>query len=1399
MTEASVTSDPYQDPISATPLDEVSLQEAAQMGYMRAKHEISQASNRAQMGTLLGVSRFVQDVQRIDPSVINTPPASPEYHGQQLSFGQSLSGAFARGISPRNMKASDYEAIARRDLSERMAQTTLAIGTEVAAPSMIGAGVTKLATRLIGASGPVGIGLGIAAGFGVDALLNNDIVRHHLQRGSFLEQASGRFIRPGVSNSKMGRGFDRSEIGDISRHISGLSAEDPTFSKDEYDDLLKDFTFAGNFNGVRDVEEFKRKFTESKDNLKAIMETFHTSIKEGVKVMEQMNALGVDQSNVKGHVERMSHVAQMSGLSPSSAMQASIQMSSNVFGGTGIDLSYGQSMASNSLETVGRMQTFNQVDPETIRQLGGTVGAANAMTQMQGRLLGSAPVRRVMQAAFNGTDQLDMGVIMGAIRGDTNAIQQANMARNNLLSQGSNILEYEGREDELIESMPAPVAQALSAVPLMNLVNRVKELDPNFKGTSAEMEGLAMRHMGMGRNEASLLVSSIRNIDTGAVANQQRSQLNQMRIDSGHNEFDQLIPTRALQSVGDMLTDRMGGVITSAYDSLTEFYDDTLESANGIFRTTVGNSTSLDDLVMIQNRQNRAMELRDPDKLKGIANEDGISVEEAIENNKSLAGRSKKSYTFVGEGDDRKALRSVDLVDKLLDRESLQQFYSEGANEKVEQTDVQKAAVDKLREELNGDTNRWDLLYLAEGVARDTGVASNGVGTKEEKAAVLDMMVRATGRSMESILTPEQSVLTPELKEKYQALRAAKRAGDEEGAKSIRRQIDGMENQSIGPNTLIDLRDDTIPDILHNTDTDRLISSIESGEMAVEIIDGRTKEELEKMGGYSILDGNIDGTVRAVKTDQLQKSMEGLNENRKMAWGLSDDKTTDEERLLESQDEASTALNKTIKNVLDTKDGSSAIEKYAEALNAGGDIDQKELDALRKEAIDAAGGGADATQVVDLFTDEDTRAQAMSTLELAQDHRAGKDVFRSNVDSSQARLNDTLRGKVDEKSKADDRAEDMMFARMAMDRDTRSMFSKDEGIMENTRRILNKGDNSRLWADRDLNEQDLMLAVLDKNREQFGIGKDDELSTAMLQDGTFSADQKMQMLRVAKEFVGDERYDKIVKDDALISMQQGYVNEVKSREEEVGKQRANVVKSLDSILEDNAIGGDARGGQLAGDSKAISDALPDIRAAIASGKSPVQAIEKHRGELKADSYELLMGMSFDGTLESALQDEKIVGGLVESEHNLRTSGENLAAATKYLEGSLLESLDDGLTKEEIKSAKDQFGQSFDESYFDLFSEDADIDELLKASGFDGKDFEDKMSDKDKRSVLQKKLASDTRSKLGDLGEEGGEVATSAAASSVENQRALLSVTRTNEQIAYTLAAMEDRIKAMANR
>ena len=180
-------------------------QQAVMLGYQNMRADAYDMLQRVKIGAVYGAHRAYEDVSAFGQSAggyLERSPA-PTYDPQQSTFFGSVAGVLGLSDLARNETPGTIRTDAARDLAERTGVMAGAGFTELALPGA----AFGVASALFG--GPVGMAVGLGASLGMDAFINADLFRDHLARGGFIEQSSGRYMRPGVSTDADGSGFTR--------------------------------------------------------------------------------------------------------------------------------------------------------------------------------------------------------------------------------------------------------------------------------------------------------------------------------------------------------------------------------------------------------------------------------------------------------------------------------------------------------------------------------------------------------------------------------------------------------------------------------------------------------------------------------------------------------------------------------------------------------------------------------------------------------------------------------------------------------------------------------------------------------------------------------------------------------------------------------------------------------------------------------------------------------------------------------------------------------------------------------------------------------------------------------------------------------------------------------------
>ena len=539
MMVAPMAADPMATPMAAPPVagpamataaappmaGNSALEQAYMIGMAQAESDYHAYSEHGKYMAMVGIGKMAQDIQALDDKNYFTPSYASPYVPVDQTFTGSAWGTLVGGDRVQNMEAGEVQRRTRRDLAERLAVGANAFMTEGLAP--IGTGALG---GMIGSAMFPGIGsiVGMLGGAILgDTILNADSLRKYFQRGSFFDDRSRQWMRPGQSTAAGGTGFNRQETAEALNFLEALSDRDAFFSPEEMDKMVVDLADQGLFDTARSVDDFKRKFARAKENLQVVMEQVGVGIEEGTQLLGDLSRIGIEDTDVAVQLRRMEMAGARAGLSGREAIDWAVQTGGRIFTGTGIDLGRGVDLQTDNLAHVGTLESFGAVDRQTLLQLGGTTGAATTLTQFQMRSLQSTPVRRALMAAYTGSGTPDEAILNQILTGQMSVGAQANLARQTM-NDPQNYLQFAADLPEMLSSMTANQMRTLSAVPVLNYVEALRKRHPNLEATPALIKNYLTRTLGLSMPQAELVASSFLDVDQDDLTRTHQAEQNEI-------------------------------------------------------------------------------------------------------------------------------------------------------------------------------------------------------------------------------------------------------------------------------------------------------------------------------------------------------------------------------------------------------------------------------------------------------------------------------------------------------------------------------------------------------------------------------------------------------------------------------------------------------------------------------------------------------------------------------------------------------------------------------------------------------------------------------------------------------------------------------------------------------
>lgn len=431
------------------------------------------------------------------------------------------------------------------------------------AMSLAGAGITGLG--VLGSMGMMG-GLGTAAAMAspMSAAMSAGMGAYGLMGGGMLGMAGGGLAAAGVGlpmyagaawagglaknfvggmqdqmslNSNLrqnfnfmggqgafGRGFSQSQMGAIGGMVSGELRNNLFTSAQEMNSVIAGGAQMGSFTGVRDVQEFSKKFKEMLGTLKTVQKELGGSLTDALSFVSESRAAGVfGPAATARFAGTIRNVSASTGLQQGQLMQLSMQGAqlSRSVGGRGEQGAIG---AMRGLSTVSTALQAGQINEAMLSEATGGRTGTDAMTsfvtdmmQNSARFSRSAPGRYSIFGLSNASGTgLDQSALMAMQMGDMSAGELSRRARHNVGSMGrANAVNREG----LLRGAMMEQGGISGQLGMMRMMVGDRAMD----GGDDLMSLVMQRRLHMSRPQAEIMTSLMRNQGSIAVREAQDS------------------------------------------------------------------------------------------------------------------------------------------------------------------------------------------------------------------------------------------------------------------------------------------------------------------------------------------------------------------------------------------------------------------------------------------------------------------------------------------------------------------------------------------------------------------------------------------------------------------------------------------------------------------------------------------------------------------------------------------------------------------------------------------------------------------------------------------------------------------------------------------------------------
>jgi len=409
----------------------------------------AQSAGGAMLGVAQGAGSALSAVGSMLRPIQYTPPAQmyTGYYGQyQMQTGPMRELAIMGGMAaiPRGINAYQYGYGAASNLGERtmgLAAGAATVGTGLAAGSAAGA-FGGLAGGAIGAflGGPIGAGIGSAVGgiagniagyMGVDALA--DQIAQRREVSSFLETSSFRYVGAGsnMADPRMGGGMNSAARTGVVDMMKKMDIRDSSMGMGDLYQVMQGATNLGLFAGTQDMDDFKKKFKDIVEGVKSVTKTLNTSLQEGLQVMKDFKAIGIDASQMSFIGTQASALGKVAGRTGQEMVGLGLQ-GAELFRGTGVEMKVGYEANIMNMAAIRSARDAGIISQEAVAQAGGEEAMAQRLTAGGLQFMQSGLGRGFM-TSFYGKGGFDVDAFKrNALQGGASITDLAYQGANNM-------------------------------------------------------------------------------------------------------------------------------------------------------------------------------------------------------------------------------------------------------------------------------------------------------------------------------------------------------------------------------------------------------------------------------------------------------------------------------------------------------------------------------------------------------------------------------------------------------------------------------------------------------------------------------------------------------------------------------------------------------------------------------------------------------------------------------------------------------------------------------------------------------------------------------------------------------------------------------------------------------
>lgn len=462
---------------------------------------------------------------------------------------------------------------------------------------MMGLDPFSAAVRLGGAGfAKAGMGGAIAggvAGFaGVGGLMAaGGYAAHQVWSGMEQQQHFNQSMRQSFNFlSPQGRGFTTGQLGMMGNELRGMAGQVGSMGEmtsfHELSGLAANMGKMGMANGVRDVQEFSRKFREMVSTLKTVSQELGTSLTSAQEFTASMKGSGIFRAS-----DQIKAATQMRGFTASGTLAVSELTSmgnigsqiSRAVGGRGRS---GFFAGMRTMGMVGAAMDAGTLSEEDIYNATGLTGAEGRQAYATSQLSNAASFLRTGKgryflASVAGKDgQLDSNSVQQWMAGDVGVGRTKGMAGSNLGKVGrANFIRNEGR------LRGAAMEQFGGMMPAMALMNWAEERGVDIAGMGDREMLFASRHLGIGMDQMEATVKQVRDLPKALESMRQTKEMDRFsKAEAGRKATQGIEGAKkkieqhrehlqnALQQVGATLYTDFTNMVESSINKMTGTY-----------------------------------------------------------------------------------------------------------------------------------------------------------------------------------------------------------------------------------------------------------------------------------------------------------------------------------------------------------------------------------------------------------------------------------------------------------------------------------------------------------------------------------------------------------------------------------------------------------------------------------------------------------------------------------------------------------------------------------------------------------------------------------------------------------------------------------------------------------